>query len=79
MPYSAARQHDQQLVIELQEQYKAYHNKTAKDITSLNPYDIVYIQLDLAQHKWTPGRVSETAGVLGTSYKVRTERGGEYI
>ena len=59
MPHSAARQHEQQLIIDLQEQYKAYHDKTAKGLKNLNPYDTVYIMLDLTQNKCTQSRVSE--------------------
>ena len=75
MPHSVARQHDQQLIIELQEQHKVYHDKTAKDLPNLNPDDTVYIQLDLTQNRLTHGRVSETVGVADRSCKVRTEKG----
>ena len=79
MPHSAGRQHNQQLMIELHKQYNAYHEKTAKDFPNLNPNNTVYIQLDAAQNKWTSSIVSRTAGVLGRSYKVKTEKGREYM
>ena len=62
-------------MIELQEQHKAYYNKTAKDLPDCKPNNTAYP----AESKWTPERVSETAAVSGSSYKARIERGGEYI
>ena len=35
MPHSVARQYDHQFMIDLQEQHKAYHDKTAKDLQRL--------------------------------------------
>ena len=54
MPHSVTWQHELQVMIELQEQFKVYHDKTAKDLPNLNPNNTVYMQLDLAKRNGFP-------------------------
>ncbi len=58
---------------------KAHHDKTARDLPSLETGTQVHVQLDPEQNRWVPAVVSGTAGVSGRSYQVQADNGGTYV